>query len=146
MQQMLMEKLIGEALHHRNKEFSKAVMAVCALVAIADDEFKVIERQRIFQAFAREPALQVLDFGKALEILDGYMVAIRHDSLAAKAVLYKKVRRMVGKHKRVRTMMRLAYLIIIADEEVHDAELREFRHLCELLNLEPDQLWRELSN
>lgn len=146
MQQMLMEKLIGEALHHRNKEFSKAVMAVCALVAIADDEFKVIERQRIFQAFAREPALQVLDFGKALEILDGYMVAIRHDSLAAKAVLYKKVRRMVGKHKRVRTMMRLAYLIIIADEEVHDAELREFRHLCDLLNLEPDQLWRELSN
>ncbi len=121
-------------------------MAVCALVAIADDEFKVIERQRIFQAFAREPALQVLDFGKALEILDGYMVAIRHDSLAAKAVLYKKVRRMVGKHKRVRTMMRLAYLIIIADEEVHDAELREFRHLCDLLNLEPDQLWRELSN
>ncbi len=87
MQQTLMEKLIGEALHHRNKEFSKAVMAVCALVAIADDEFKVIERQRIFQAFAREPALQVLDFGKALEILDGYMVAIRHDSLAAKAVL-----------------------------------------------------------
>ncbi len=146
MQQMLMEKLIGEALHHRNKEFSKAVMAVCALVAIADDEFKVIERQRIFQAFAREPALQVLDFGKALEILDGYMVAIRHDSLAAKAVLYKKVRRMVGKHKRVRTMMRLAYLIIIADEEVHDAELREFRHLCDLLNLEPDRLWRELSN
>jgi tellurite resistance protein len=146
MQQTLMEKLIGEALHHRNKEFSKAVMAVCALVAIADDEFKVIERQRIFQAFAREPALQVLDFGKALEILDGYMVAIRHDSLAAKAVLYKKVRRMVGKHKRVRTMMRLAYLIIIADEEVHDAELREFRHLCDLLNLEPDQLWRELSN
>ncbi len=146
MQQMLMEKLIGEALHHRNKEFSKAVMAVCALVAIADDEFKVIERQRIFQAFAREPALQVLDFGKALEILDGYMVAIRHDSLAAKAVLYKKVRRMVGKHKRVRTMMRLAYLIIIADEEVHDAELREFRHLCDLLDLEPDQLWRELSN
>lgn len=146
MQQTLMEKLIGEALHHRNKEFSKAVMAVCALVAIADDEFKVIERQRIFQAFAREPALQVLDFGKALEILDGYMVAIRHDSLAAKAVLYKKVRRMVGKHKRVRTMMRLAYLIIIADEEVHDAELREFRHLCDLLNLEPDRLWRELSN
>lgn len=146
MQQTLMEKLIGEALHHRNKEFSKAVMAVCALVAIADDEFKVIERQRIFQAFAREPALQVLDFGKALEILDGYMVAIRHDSLAAKAVLYKKVRRMVGKHKRVRTMMRLAYLIIIADEEVHDAELREFRHLCDLLDLEPDQLWRELSN
>lgn len=146
MQQTLMEKLIGEALHHRNKEFSKAVMAVCALVAISDDEFKVIERQRIFQAFAREPALQVLDFGKALEILDGYMVAIRHDSLAAKAVLYKKVRRMVGKHKRVRTMMRLAYLIIIADEEVHDAELREFRHLCDLLDLEPDQLWRELSN
>ena len=146
MQQTLMEKLIGEVLHHRNKEFSKAVMAVCALVAIADDEFKVIERQRIFQAFAREPALQVLDFSKALEILDGYMVAIRHDSLAAKAVLYKKVRRMVGKHKRVRTMMRLAYLIIIADEEVHDAELREFRHLCDLLNLEPDRLWRELSN
>lgn len=146
MKQSVMEKLVDEALHYRTKEFSKAVMAVCALVAIADGEFKVIERQRIFQAFAREPALQALDFSKALEILDGYMVAIDQDILSAKAVLYKKVRRVAGQHKRVRTMMRLAYLIIIADEEVHDAEMREFRHLCDLLNLDPDQLWRELSS
>jgi tellurite resistance protein TerB len=143
MQQMLMEKLVSEAQHYRNKEFLKAIMAVCALVALADDEFQVVERQRIFQAFARVPALRELDFHKALEILEAYTYALRHNGLAAKEVLHKKVRRMAGKHKRVRTMMRLAYLIIVADEEVHDVELHEFRHLCGLLKLQPD--WHELS-
>jgi tellurite resistance protein TerB len=145
MQQMLMEKLVSEAQHYRNKEFLKAIMAVCALVALADDEFQVVERQRIFQAFSRVPALRELDFHKALEILEAYTYVLRRDGLAAKEVLYKKVRRMAGKHKRVRTMMRLAYLIIVADEEVHDAEMREFQHLCGLLNLQPDQVWHELS-
>jgi tellurite resistance protein TerB len=140
-----MEKLVSEVQHYRNKDFLKAIMAICALVALADDEFQVVERQRIFQAFSRVPALKELDFNKALEILEAYTYVIGRDDAAAKQVLYKKVRRMAGKHKRVRTMMRLAYLIIMADEEIHDAEMREFRHLCDLLNLQPDQVWHEMS-
>ena len=145
MKQPLMEKLVDEARHYRSKEFLKSVMAVCALVALADGELQVVERQRIFQAFARVPALRELDLHKALQILQDYAGALREDGATAKVVLYRKVRRMAGKHKRTRTMMRLAYMIITADDEVHEAELNEFRHLCGLLNLDPGQVWAELS-
>lgn len=139
-----MDKLVHEARHYRNKDFLEAVMAVCALIALADDEFQAIERQRIFQAFASVPALRELDFHQALKLLKAHVEALDRDGPAAKQMLYKKVGRMAGRHKRVRTLMRLAYLIILADEEVHEGELGEFRHICRLLDLEPDRIWQEL--
>ena len=32
----------------------------------------------------------------------------------------------------------------LADEAVHEGELGEFRHICRLLDLEPDRVWQEL--
>ncbi len=144
MEKPLMDKLVYEARHYRNKDFLEAVMAVCALIALADDEFQAVERQRIFQAFARVPALRELDFHQALNILKAHVEALGRDGPAAKDMLYNKVGRMAGRHKRVRTLMRLAYLIILADDEVHEGELEEVRHICRLLGLEPDQVWQEL--
>ena len=145
MQQSLMQKLVTEVQHYRNKEFLKAAMAVCALAALADNEFKLSERYRIFQAFAAVPALKELDLNKAIEILDDYIHALRKDEDRARDVLYHKVRRMAAHPKRARTMMRVAYLIIVADDEVTDSELREFRRLCVQLDLLPDQVWQELA-
>ena len=145
MQNLLLDKLVTEVNHYRNKSFLKAVMAVCALATLADDEIKLSERYRIFHAFAREPALRELDINKAVDILDDYIFALRQEGDEAKEVLYKKIRRMAGQHKRARTLMRVAYLIIIADDDVNDAEKQEFRQLCALLNLEPGQVWDELS-
>ena len=118
MQPMLMDKLVSEVRHFKNKEFLKSAMAVCALAALADDEFQLAERYRIFEAFAKVPVLKELDLSKAVEILDGYVHSLRQDGDRAKAVLYQKVRRMAGQSKRSRTMMRVAYLIITADQQV----------------------------
>ncbi len=145
MQQMLMEKLAFEVRHYRNKEFLKAVMAVCALAALADDEFKLSERYRIFQIFASQEALKELDFNKAVKILDDYVHALRQDGESAKAVLYQKIARMAGKPKRARTIMGVAYLIIVADDEVTDGEIAEFSRLCGQLDLEPKLVWRDLG-
>ena len=145
MEQTLMDKLVFEVRHYRTKEFLKAVMAVCALAALADDEFKLSERYRILQIFASQEALKQLDFNKAVAILDDYVHALREDGAAAKEVLYRKVARMAGKPKRARTMMRVAYLIMVADEEVTDSEIAEFRRLCAQLGLEADKVWRDLA-
>ena len=37
--------------------------------------------------------------------------------------------------------MRVAYLIIAADQEIHAAERAEFDRLCALLDLDPAQVW-----
>ncbi|MEM7222107.1 MAG: type I-F CRISPR-associated endoribonuclease Cas6/Csy4 [Pseudomonadota bacterium] len=145
MQQTLMDKLVAEVRHYRNKEFLKAVMAVCALAALADEEFKLSERYKIFQIFASQEALKELDFNKAVRILDDYVHALRTDGAGAKTVLYQKVARMADKPKRARTMMRVAYMIIVADDEVTESEIAEFKQLCHQLGLAPEQVWRDLG-
>jgi tellurite resistance protein TerB len=50
---------------------------------------------------------------------------------------------MAGDHKRSRTLMRIAYLVISADYTIEDREMSEFRRLCGALGLEPDLVWRE---
>ncbi len=145
MQQLLLEKLVVEARHWRNKELLKAVMAVFALAALAEGELPVAARQCLFQAFARTPALRELDLHKALAVLRDYAEALREDTAGATAVMEAKLRRLAGKRKRARTILRLAYLILSAKGELSAPEQGEFRRLCALLNAEPGEVWEELG-
>ena len=63
---------------------------------------------------ANEPALKHLDARKATDILYEYIHAARTYGDTARRVLYNKVRRMAGNHKKSRTLMRVAYLVITA--------------------------------
>ncbi len=145
MQQLLLEKLVVEARHWRNKELLKAVMAIFALAALADGELPVAARQGLFQAFARQPPLRELDLHKALAVLRDYAEALRADPAGAAAVMEAKLRRLAGKHKRARTILRLAYLILAAKGEPSAPERTEFRRLCALLDVEPEQVWEGLG-
>jgi tellurite resistance protein TerB len=145
MQQLLLEKLVVEARHWRNKELLKAVMAVFALAGSANGALPVAARQGLFQAFARNPALREFDLHKALAVLRDYAEALGADSAGAKAIMEGKLWRMAGKHKRARTALRLAYLILAAKGELSDSERTEFRRLCVLLDMEPEQVWEELG-
>lgn len=145
MQQLLLEKLVVEARHWRNKELLKAVMAVFALAGLANGELPVAARQGLFQAFARHPALRELDLHKALSVLRDYAEGLGADPAGAKAVMETKLRRLAGKRKRARTTLRLAYLILTATGTPSQAEQSEFRRLCALLNVEPGEVWEELG-
>ena len=145
MQQLLLEKLVVEARHWRNKELLKAVMAVYALAALAEGELPVAARQGLFQAFARIPALRELDLHKALAVLRDYAEALREDPAGARAVMEGKLRRLAGKHKRARTILRLAHLILTAKSALSEPERSEFRRLCALLEVAPGEVWEGLG-
>jgi tellurite resistance protein TerB len=145
MQQLLLEKLVVEARHWRNKELLKVVMAVFALAGLANGALPVAARQGLFQAFARNPALREFDLHKALAVLRDYAEALGADPAGAKAIMEAKLRRMAGKHKRARTALRLAYLILAAKGALPELERTEFRRLCALLDVEPEQVWEELG-
>ena len=118
MEPSLLDKLVTEVRRYQDKDFLKAAMAVCALAANADNEVNLSERYSIDRAIETEPALNLFDATKAVRILDDYIFALREEGDAAKAVLDNKVRRFAGTHKRSRTLMRVAYLIIAADQEI----------------------------
>ena len=141
MESSLLEKLATEIRRYQNKDFLKAAMAVCALAANADDEVNLAERYSIDHAIETEPALSLFDSAKAIRVLDDYIFALREDGEAARAVLDNKVRRFAGNHKRSRTLMRVAHLIITADDEIRDEERAEFDRLCALLGLDPVRVW-----
>ena len=142
----ILDKLVGEICRYNNKAFLKAAMAVCALTAAADDEVSLAEHYRIDEIIANDPTLKELNTQKATDTLYDYLYALRTYGESAREVLYNKVERMAGDHKKSRTLMRVAYLVIIADQEVREAEREEFRRLCGLLNLKPEQVWRELAD
>ncbi len=145
MQPLLLEKLVVEVRHWRNKELLKAVMAIFALAGLANGEPPVAARQGLFQAFARHPPLRELDLHKALAVLRDYAEAFRADPAGAKAVMEAKLRRLAGKPKRARTILRLAYLILAAKGELSETERTEFRRLCALLDVAPEQVWEGLA-
>ncbi len=146
MDRSILDKLVTEVRHFHNRDFLKAAMAVCALAAVADDEVALVEHHRIDEVLATDPALRELDADKAIETLYEYLRALRTYGRSADQILRNKVRRMAGKHKRARTLMRVAYLVITADGQIREQEREEFRRLCNLLGLEPQQVWRELES
>lgn len=140
-----MDKLVDEVRQFHSRDFLNAAMAVCALTAAADDEVVQAEYQQVDKALATIPALQELDSETATKTLYEYVYDLRSYGAAAAERLHGKVRRLAGNHKRARTLMRVAYLVIIADGKIRQREKEEFQRLCSLLGLEPHQVWRELA-
>lgn len=145
MEQSLLDKLVTEARRYHSKEFLEAAMAVCALAAVADDEVVRAEHEQVEKVLAQEPALQLFDAQKAIDLLFADIYALRSKGEAARQQLYAKIRAQSGNHKRDRTLMRVAYLIILADGQIRDGERTEFANLCRLLGLEPEQVWQEMA-
>ena len=79
------------------------------------------------------------------ETVRGYAEALGAGPAGAKAIMAGKPQRMAGKHKRARTVLRLADLIVAAKGAPSTAELTEFRRLCTLLDVRPEQVWEELG-
>jgi tellurite resistance protein TerB len=141
----LQNKLAEGFRRYQDKDFLKAVVAVCALAANADDEVDISERYKIEEIIAQEPPLREFEAKKAAEIFDAYVDALRQEGESAKKILYNKVRRMAGDQDKSRTLMCAAYLVIVADHEILEQEKLEFERLCTVLDLDPSYVWRELG-
>ncbi len=145
MDRPILDKLIAEVRHFGDRNFLKAAMAVCALAAIADGTILPSDHDRIRNALETEPALMELDSEKALDTLFEYIYALRTYGQEAEDILRNKIGRMAGHDKRSRTLMRVAYLVIVADGVIQDGERVEFRRLCQLLGLNAEKVWGDLE-
>jgi tellurite resistance protein TerB len=140
LERLLLDKLRAEVSRYQIKDFLKAVMAVCALTASADDQVLLAERCAITSAIKSEPAFHGFDVDKANHVVSGYISALQEQGEAAMTILTEKVRRMAGDFKRSRTPMRIAYLAITADYAIEAREIHEFHRLCGALDLDPHKV------
>jgi tellurite resistance protein TerB len=136
------EKLRNDIERFRDRAFLKATMAASALVALADGEVSLEERYRIDAILEREPSLARFPASKAVAIFQDYVHALKTEPDRARRILFGKVEREAVKPRRARTLMRVAWLIIAADEEVQPSEAALFEELCRRLSLDPEDVRR----
>lgn len=137
MELTLTEKLRREVERYRNKDFLKAVLAVCALSARANPTISLDTRYRIDGILDSLDLIELFDRHKVTDILNDYIYAFEEDRTRAVEVLDAKVRRLAGDHKKSRTLLRIAWLIMMADDRVSPTERAEFDRLCGLLSVQP---------
>ena len=138
----LRAKLKDELVRYRNRDFLKAMMAVCALTALADGELSLSEKYEVERIVEATEALRVFDPHKAVAIFDEYVHALREEDRAKVVrVLNNKIGRFALDYKASRTLLRGAYLIIAADGEITEAERAEFDRVARLLEQHPQPCW-----
>lgn len=122
----------------QNQEFLEAVAAVCALMASADENLQACERSSIDAAISTDPAFAGLDADSVGALLGDFIARLEAEGADAKPKLSQRVMRYVGDERRARALMRLAHRIMVSDHQVDEAETREFRRLCRILDLDPE--------
>ena len=141
----IVEKLRTEIIRYQSKPFLKAAMAVCALAALADDDYSFSERGQVDTVLETMGNLKFHDPHKAATIFEGFIYHLRTDHDAAAKVLAAKVARHAGNYKEARTLLRIAGMIINADGMVTSEERAVFDELCDVLGVDPDEVWDKLG-
>ncbi len=138
-------KLRTDTAHYWDKPFLKAAMAVCALTAHADGEVSLIERYRVYAFLVALDRLRIQNPHKAVDFMNDYIEGLRTEPERTVEVLQGKISRYAGDYKSARTLLRIAYLVISADEEVVKSEREAFDQICITLNISPDEIWEKMS-
>ncbi|MDA1098635.1 MAG: TerB family tellurite resistance protein [Proteobacteria bacterium] len=141
----ILEKLRVETARYGDEPFLKAAMAVCALTILADGTVGLSERYQVDAILGAMDRLRVHNPHKAVDILDDYIEALRTEPEKAQDVLQGKILRYAGDFKSARTLLRIAYLVISADDDVVEAERRAFDQICLALTVNADEIWAKMS-
>ena len=137
----ILEKLRTDTARYWDKPFLKAAMAVCALTTLADGEVSLSERYRVDAILNAMDRLRVHNPHKAVDIMNDYIEDLRAEPEKAKEVLQGKISRCAGDFKSARTLLRIAYLVVSADDDVIEAEREAFDQICITLSVNPDEIW-----
>ncbi len=137
----ILEKLRTDTARYWDKPFLKAAMAVCALTTLADGEVSLSERYRVDAILNAMERLRVHNPHKAVDIMNNYIEDLRTEPERTKEVLQGKISRCAGDFKSARTLLRIAYLVVSADDDVIEAEREAFDQICMTLSVNPDEIW-----
>ena len=141
----IIAKLRSDTARYWDKPFLKAAMAACALTTLADGEVSLSERYRVDAILDAMDRLRVHNPHKAIDIMNDYIEGLRTDPERTEEVLRGKISRCAGDYKSARTLLRIAYLVISADDEVTKSERAAFDQICAALNVSPDEIWQKMS-
>jgi len=122
-----------------NRDFAKASMAMCALIAAADGSIDASERQKTAGLIMANPVLQMFDASALRADFDHFCTALSADFDFGKVEAIQAVSKLKSKQDQGRAVIQIGIIIGGADGTFDDDEKKVVRDACFAAGINPTE-------
>ncbi len=124
---------------YKSQDVLDAVVAACALVALADGRLDHAERQQMIDFVNQSDELRVFDTNKVIQQFNLFVQKIERDSIIGRAEAFKALGRVRSKPEIARLVARYCIAIGYADGYFDENEKQIVAEICMELGLNPQE-------
>ncbi|WP_313802261.1 TerD family protein [Cytobacillus sp.] len=124
---------------YKSQDVMDAVVAACALVALADGRLDQAERQKMIEFVNQSEELRVFDTNKVIQQFNFFVQKIERDSIIGRAEAFKALGRIRSKPEIARLVARYCIAIGYADGHFDPSEKQIVTEICMELGLNPHE-------
>jgi tellurite resistance protein TerB len=122
---------------YQNKDFAKASMAMCALIAAADGTISAEERSKMVGFISSNDALSVFPPAELQQHFEFYASKLEKDFEFGKLESIATIGKLKSKPEAARAVIQVGIIIGGADGFFDDHEKRAVRDACNAVNIAP---------
>jgi len=126
-----------EVAKHKSKDFAKASMAMCALIAAADGTITADERRKTANFIASNDALSVFDTGELQGHFEFYSSKLEKDFEFGKVEAIATIGKLKSKPDAARAVIQVGIIIGGADGNFDPDEKQAVREACHAVGIAP---------
>lgn len=123
----------------KSKEFSKASMAMCALIAAADGKIEASERQKTAALITSNDVLEIFPPSELRDTFDWYCDRLARDYDFGKVEAIATVAKLKGKPDQARAVIQIGIIIGGADGDFDADERRAVKDACFAVGIAPSE-------
>ncbi|MFO1442485.1 TerD family protein [Bacillus sp. Bva_UNVM-123] len=124
---------------YKSQDVLDAVVAACALVALADGHLDYSERQKMMDFVHQSDELRVFDTNKVIQQFNMFVQKIEHDPIIGRAEAFRALGRIRSKPEIARLVARYCIAIGYADGHFDQNEMQVVSEICMELGLNPQE-------
>lgn len=122
---------------YQNKDFAKASMAMCALIAAADGTISADERSKMIGFISSSDVLSTFPPSELQEHFEFYASKLEKDFEFGKLESIATIGKLKSKPEAARAVIQVGIIIGGADGSFDDHEKRAVREACNAVNIPP---------
>ncbi|MHA6615608.1 tellurite resistance TerB family protein [Pseudonocardia sp. DLS-67] len=122
---------------YQNKDFAKASMAMCALIAAADGTISADERSKMIGFISSSDVLSTFPPSELQEHFEFYASKLEKDFEFGKLESIATIGKLKSKPEAARTVIQVGVIIGGADGSFDDHEKRAVREACNAVDIPP---------
>jgi tellurite resistance protein TerB len=135
--QQMSEQVKLKANQFKHKDFARAAMAICALIAAADGSIDASERQKMAGFISSNDTLQAFDIADLKTQFDHFAQKLQADYDFGKIEALQAIGKLKGKEDQARAIIQVGIIIGGADGSFDADEQRAVREACHAAGIDP---------